>query len=53
LKPLPRHERFTEQDLPFLQTLADLIALAIDRARRELLADAVASSGRRNGFVRS
>ncbi len=33
--------RFSEQDLPFLQTLADLIALAIDRARLELLADAV------------
>ncbi len=41
IETLAGHERFTEQDLPFLQTLADLIALAIDRARLELLADAV------------
>lgn len=32
---------FTDQDLPFLQTIADLIALAIDRARLEEKADAV------------
>jgi signal transduction histidine kinase len=32
---------FTESDLPFVQTLADLIALAIDRARLEARADAV------------
>jgi signal transduction histidine kinase len=32
---------FTEHDLPFVQTLADLIALAIDRARLEDQADAV------------
>jgi K+-sensing histidine kinase KdpD len=32
---------FTESDLPFVQTLADLLALAIDRARLEARADAV------------
>ncbi len=32
---------FTENDLPFLQTLADLIALVIDRARLEAQADVV------------
>lgn len=32
---------FTESDLPFVQTVADLIALAIDRARLEASADAV------------
>jgi K+-sensing histidine kinase KdpD len=32
---------FSEDDLPFVQTLADLIALAIDRARLEAKADAV------------
>jgi signal transduction histidine kinase len=32
---------FTETDLPFVQTLADLIALTIDRARLEAEADAV------------
>jgi signal transduction histidine kinase len=32
--------QFTEEDLPFVQTLADLIALAIDRARLELEAAA-------------
>jgi signal transduction histidine kinase len=32
---------FTEADLPFVQTLADLIALAIDRARLEAEADAI------------
>jgi len=31
----------TEGDLPFVQTIADLIALAIDRARLEAKADAV------------
>lgn len=33
--------KFSEDDLPFVQTLADLIALAIDRARLEAKADAV------------
>jgi K+-sensing histidine kinase KdpD len=32
---------FTQTDLPFVQTVADLIALAIDRARLEAKADAV------------
>jgi len=32
---------FTETDLPFVQTLADLIAMAIDRARLEAEAEAV------------
>lgn len=32
---------FTEEDLPFLQTIADLIALAIDRARLEAKADSI------------
>jgi K+-sensing histidine kinase KdpD len=32
---------FTEHDLPFVQTIADLIALAIERARLETEADAV------------
>jgi K+-sensing histidine kinase KdpD len=32
---------FQEEDLPFVQTLADLIGLAIDRARLEAKADAV------------
>jgi K+-sensing histidine kinase KdpD len=35
---------FTDDDLPFVQTLADLIALAIDRARLEAKADAVRAS---------
>ena len=32
---------FSNHDLPFIQTIADLIALAIDRARLEAKADAV------------
>ncbi len=32
---------FSDADLPFLQTIADLIALAIDRARLEVKADSV------------
>jgi signal transduction histidine kinase len=32
---------FTEADIPFIQTIADLIATAIDRARLEAKADAV------------
>jgi len=35
---------FTVDDLPFVQTLADLIALAIDRARLDAKADAVRAS---------
>ena len=32
LQTLHRPAKFTESDVPFVQTLADLIALAIDRA---------------------
>jgi signal transduction histidine kinase len=32
---------FEERDLPFVQTIADLIGLAIDRARLEIKADAI------------
>ncbi len=35
LQTLTRPVQFAENDLPFVQTLADLIALAIDRARLE------------------
>jgi signal transduction histidine kinase len=38
--------QFTEADLPFVQTLADLIALAIDRARLEAEADAIRDTQR-------
>ncbi len=37
---------FTEKDLPFVQTLADLIALAIERARLEAQADSVREAQR-------
>lgn len=37
---------FTENDLPFVKTLADLIALAIERARLETKADAVREARR-------
>lgn len=33
--------QFTNDDLPFIQTIADLIALAIERARLEAKADAI------------
>ena len=32
---------FTDEDIPFVQTIADLVALAIDRARLEAKADAI------------
>ena len=41
LETLHGPAEFTERDVPFVQTLADLIALAIDRARLEAKADAV------------
>jgi K+-sensing histidine kinase KdpD len=41
LETLEGPAEFTENDLPFVQSLADLIALAIDRARLEAKADAV------------
>ena len=37
----PDKKTFSEADLPFVQTLADLIALVIDRARLQTRADAV------------
>jgi signal transduction histidine kinase len=39
LETLHGPAEFTESDLPFVQTLADLIAMAIDRARLEAEAD--------------
>jgi len=41
LESIHRHKKFIRNDLPFVQTLADLIALAIDRARLEAKANAV------------
>ena len=43
---------FSENDLPFVQTLADLIALAIDRARLEAEAEAI-SDARKADRLRS
>jgi K+-sensing histidine kinase KdpD len=41
LETVHSHKKFTQTDLPFVQTLADLIAQAIDRARLAAKADAV------------
>lgn len=41
LETLNRMEPLSEDDLPFVQSLADLIALAIERARLEAKADAM------------
>jgi K+-sensing histidine kinase KdpD len=41
LETVHDHKKFIRNDLPFVQTLADLVALAIDRARLETKADAV------------
>ena len=40
LETIQGPEVFTESDIPFVQTLADLIGLAIDRARLQASADA-------------
>lgn len=40
LESLDHHKQFTEDELPFIRTLGDLIALAIDRARLEAANDA-------------
>jgi len=40
LETIQGPEIFTESDIPFVQTLADLIGLAIDRARLQAQADA-------------
>jgi K+-sensing histidine kinase KdpD len=52
LETLGRPARFHEQDLPFIQTLADLIALAIDRIRLAEQADEVLDT-QKAGRVRS
>ena len=41
LESITAHSTFTESDLPFVQSIADLIALAIDRAQLEARADAL------------
>ncbi len=41
LETLKGPDVFSDQDIPFLQSIADLIALAIDRARLEVKADAI------------
>lgn len=41
LETIHQHKIFTEVDLPFVQVLADLIALIIERARLEAKADAL------------
>ncbi len=46
LETLRRPTAFAERDLPFVQTLADLFALAIDRARLEAEAEAVRDARR-------
>jgi K+-sensing histidine kinase KdpD len=40
LESLDQHKQFTANQLPFIRTLGDLIALAIDRARLEAANDA-------------
>ena len=44
LETLHGPAEFTERDVPFVQTLADLIALAIDRARLQAKADAIGAA---------
>jgi K+-sensing histidine kinase KdpD len=44
LETLKSQAEFELTDLPFVQTIADLIALAIDRARLEAKADAIRSA---------
>jgi K+-sensing histidine kinase KdpD len=41
LEALGHHTQFSEEDLPFVQTLADLVALAIDRDRLKAHEEAV------------
>jgi K+-sensing histidine kinase KdpD len=41
LESLDPCQSFTNENLPFIQTIADLVALAIDRARLETRADAI------------
>jgi K+-sensing histidine kinase KdpD len=44
LESLDPQKSFTTENLPFVQTIADLVALAIDRARLEAHADATRAS---------
>ena len=46
LETVDHSSKFTEHDLPFVQTLADLIALTIDRERLKVRADAVREARR-------
>jgi K+-sensing histidine kinase KdpD len=46
LETMNHSSEFTEHDLPFAQTLADLIALTIDRERLKVRADAVREARR-------
>jgi K+-sensing histidine kinase KdpD len=46
LETLDRSAVFSEKDLPFVQSLADLIALAIDRCQLEAQADAIRQANR-------
>lgn len=46
LETVDHSSEFTEHDLPFVQTLADLIALTIDRERLKARADAVREARR-------
>jgi K+-sensing histidine kinase KdpD len=46
LETLDHASAFTERDLPFVQTLAELIALVIDRERLRMHADAVREAHR-------
>jgi K+-sensing histidine kinase KdpD len=52
LEALDDHRQFTDEDLSFVQTLADLVALAIERDRLEVRADAVREA-RRGDRLRS
>ena len=52
LEALDDHRQFTDENLSFVQTLADLVALAIERDRLEVRADAVREA-RRGDRLRS
>jgi len=52
LESLHHHKQFTEDQLPFVRTLGDLIALAIDRAQLEATHDA-ARNARQTERMRS
>ena len=52
LETLTAKEAFTDRDLPFIQTLADLIALAIDRHYLEVQLDTLRDA-RRSEYLRA